>query len=366
MLSALPKLADKAFVVGFFLPVLLFSLAFLALFLDVPSFSNIMRSISKTEDLEKLAYATLAVWLLSILLLMINHVQYRLLEGYVWPLNRISRLRARERDRFLADKKRIDELTEEWKRIGDGFPPQQQRERDRLLRTFVRAFPSKEEHLLPTRFGNAIRAFEVYSSDVYGADSVPLWPRLATVISNELKGLLDDARAQVDFMVNICCLAAILAIIATIKLLVRLAAWGPPWIGQDEFISSSSLYVAVFLLASVVICNVAYRWSIEQIETWGTIVKAAFDCYLPALAKLLGYQLPHGEFEQRAFWIAVSQMAIYHRPMPDGRWPRIRDEPEKQKIDRSDGAAPDETGRPDRANGDRSGPAPLNETRSFL
>jgi hypothetical protein len=344
MLSALPKLADKTFIVGFFLPVLLFSFLFMTLFSDYAPLSELMWSISKKENLEKLVYLTLGVWVLSILLMMVNHIQYQTLEGYVWPFNRFAKLKARERDRFLTKKQCFDKLTNEWRERGDHFPPQKRRECDRLEMYLVRTFPA-EEHLLPTRFGNAIRAFEVYSSHVYGADSIPLWPHLATVMSKEMKGTLDDARAQVDFLVNVCCLAVILGVAAATRLVVHIATWAPPWINRDKLISSSSLFFVLFILGSALVCAVAYRWSIHQIQIWGAFVKAAFDCYLPALAKRLGYKLPKTESEQRAFWTAVSQMAIYHRPMPDGLWPRIQDE--EQKNSESEKAAVGETGQPE-------------------
>jgi hypothetical protein len=50
------------------------------------------------------------------------------------------------------------------------------------------------------------------------------------------------------------------------------------------------------------------------------LVRAAFDCYLPALAKQLGYELPKTAVERRQFWIEVSQRVTYHQVLKPERW----------------------------------------------
>jgi hypothetical protein len=355
MLSALPKLADRIFVIGFFLPALLFALALLALFSDVSPLQEVLSSVAEKKNLENLVYFALAVWVLSVLLLMVNHLQYRVLEGYAWPFDRILGSLKRERKRFLSRKRRFDRLNEEWDREKDRF--QKHKEYAELEQFLVKSFPTKEENLLPTRFGNAIRAFEVYSSDVYGADSIPLWPHLLTVMSKDLKGAIDEARAQVDFLVNVCFLSTLLLLIAAARLVVFVVAAGPLSADFARLTTLTSLYYALVVLGSTAVCMIAYRWSIPQIYLWGALVKAAFDCYLPALAERLGYQLPQTEAEQREFWRAVSEMTIYHRPMPSGRWPRPRKEGQDGKAEKKDDASekPDGKDDEDSKDGDTDG-----------
>ena len=43
----------------------------------------------------------------------------------------------------------------------------------------------------------------------------------------------------------------------------------------------------------------------------------AYDCYLPALAKQMGYDLPRTEVDRKAFWTALSRQLIYRRD-PEG------------------------------------------------
>src|ERR1700733_1742689 len=85
MLGTLPKLADKAFVLGFLLPAFLFVVSGLALFSDAEIIKNLLEKLSQKDALEKFAYFALLVWGLAILTMMLNHTLYQMLEGYWWP-----------------------------------------------------------------------------------------------------------------------------------------------------------------------------------------------------------------------------------------------------------------------------------------
>jgi hypothetical protein len=65
-----------------------------------------------------------------------------------------------------------------WRSLPRSF----KREYDDLLIELVVQFPSEQRLILPTRFGNAIRAFEDYSRQVYGADGIPLWIHLKLIL----------------------------------------------------------------------------------------------------------------------------------------------------------------------------------------
>src|SRR5215472_2815947 len=109
MLSTLPKLVDKAFVLGFFLPALLFVLAGLALFFDLPEVKSLLAT-TETYSLEKFFYFVLIVWALAVSMLLVNNLQYQILEGYRWPMSRLARLKDAERLRFKNMQERIDVL----------------------------------------------------------------------------------------------------------------------------------------------------------------------------------------------------------------------------------------------------------------
>src|SRR6267143_1206681 len=110
MLSTLPKLADRAFILGFFLPSVLFMLALSVLFIDIPWVKRVLDIAGDTGSLEKLAVFIIAVWTLAVLMLLVNHVQYQLLEGIRWPISKFEGSRLSQRLALEALRSRRDEL----------------------------------------------------------------------------------------------------------------------------------------------------------------------------------------------------------------------------------------------------------------
>jgi hypothetical protein len=325
MLSSLPKLADKAFILGFFLPTLLFVLVIAALFYDQPWTKQLFEAASQKDGWDKFAYFVLVVWVFSILLMMINLIELQILEGYRWPVSKISRFKRAEVERFRPRHERFTALNNDWARLGDAFPADSKAEWEKLRKDLIKEFPVNPNDHLPTRLGNAIRAFETYSREVYGADSIPLWLHLGSVLPKEFQSALDDARAQVNCAINITVLAAIVVMVALARPVLN--------IGCSNFVNATELCQGVvvmsgwasagFLLASlaaIVISRLAYIFSIELAYAWGDLVKAAFDCYLPALADKLGYKLPETAEQRTAFWQAVSEQAIYWKPLQPEQW----------------------------------------------
>jgi uncharacterized membrane protein YesL len=84
MLSTLPKLADRSFIFGFFLPTLLFCIVVLVLFQDMQASKDLLDDFA-AKDITKAAYALLMVWVFAVALLTLNHPLYRFLEGYTFP-----------------------------------------------------------------------------------------------------------------------------------------------------------------------------------------------------------------------------------------------------------------------------------------
>ena len=59
----------------------------------------------------------------------------------------------------------------------------------------------------------SLRSFDV-PRQVYGADAIPVWTRLASVVSKDYAAQINDARARVDCFVNVTCLAIALSLVA--------------------------------------------------------------------------------------------------------------------------------------------------------
>lgn len=304
MLSSVSKLADKNFVIGFFLPALLAVFGASRIFACPAWASDMCAAVKSDNPFADVTYLALGVWVVAVLLLTFNYFEYRLLEGYLPP---ISWLRPfvwwhRWRSGRLAVRHR--RLKEAGKNAAAS----------RVRFAHLNRYPTRENDILPTRFGNAIRAFEYYPREVYGADSISIYLRLASVIPKDFSGLIDDARAEVNFFLNIWFLALVIAFAAALRVFVEAYAQ------HFRIWPNDTRAPAIAIVICIVAASLAYEWSIGRVVAWGDLVKSAFDCYLPALAKQLDYTLPSTESRRRDFWTDVSRLFLYRRVMKDGKW----------------------------------------------
>jgi hypothetical protein len=313
--SSVEKLADKAFIIGFYLPSLLALIAFVYAFPGTPG-AGIIKHVEEGKTLTDLTYFVLAVWVFAVLLVTLNSEIYRLLEGYFGPFAWMPYLKRWHVRKFTELKYKSEKMRNAWKEAGEAYPSQSQRLCSKLVLRLVREYPTKDGDFLPTAFGNRIRSFEVYSRDVFGAESVCVWDRLGAIIPKEFLDSVNDARAQVDFLVNISVLAFVLAMLsaaAAIGSLMQGQSIGAPVHDGVQH------YVMGVGIASLV-CYSAYRWATERVSAWGTLVKSAFDLYLSALAKQLGYSLPPDSNRRRSFWEDYSRQATYNEIMNQDIW----------------------------------------------
>ena len=319
MLSNLPKLADRTFVIGFFLPALLFGIVLLRLFGDVPICSAIWKGL-KEKDAGDAIFFLLAVWTAGVVLSTVNHETYRVLEGYRWPVSQLKVRQARRSEELVKKQREVAALRDLWKEQGNAFSPWMRKRYGDLREELLTKYPARTGDVLPTRFGNAIRSFETYPRLIYGVDGVAVWPRLSAVIPKAVADQIGDARSQVDFFMNCCILAAAICALAAVRLLCDV-----PWsladstaTGNLALLSGLSLRWLTWSVVAAFITWVAYTFAVARVQGWGNQVRSAFDLYLPALAATLGFELPATHAERQQFWLSFSQMVLFG-PEPDGR-----------------------------------------------
>jgi hypothetical protein len=310
MLSAISTLASRTFIIGFFLPTVLGVSTAMFLLGDPAQVVDLLKDAK--DQTASLLLLVGCIWLLSILLTIINQVIYRCLEGYYPPLS----WRTRTKDRFgeYIEKLRAEARALDAK-IDTGDPQSEDaRRHDRILLE-IASMPPAADKMLPTRFGNAIRAFELYPNEVYGADGVSLWLHAASVAPSPLLETVADARAVVDFMVN-CALFSLsiaLALIAQASYQLQYRPIVAALRANDskEFINLIHWSSLGLSLAAMVSAYLFYLAAVALIPAWGQAVKACFDIGLPELAKKLGFELPSTESERQKFWLEFSQTVAY-------------------------------------------------------
>jgi hypothetical protein len=131
--------------------------------------STYINNIDKLDVLIWTSLFGLGSWGGGILLLATNRDLIRLMEGY-GRLNPAHVFQGFERRRYRKLKDEILELNK-IKSEQKGFTHELNKKRTQLMVKLVERFPDEEDWLLPTAFGNTIRAFEVYPRVMYGVSS---------------------------------------------------------------------------------------------------------------------------------------------------------------------------------------------------
>lgn len=300
MFSELPKLFDRNFAIAYFLPVSLFMIASASLLNLVGYWSN-MATVFTGNTLFDATLAAFAAWIVGIFLMVLNREIYRFLEGY-GSYNPLKLLEKRTREQFKKKVNRIDWLDDNY----SDLTVEQRAERTKLMKEVVESYPDKEALVLPTAFGNALRAFEVYPRVMYGFEGIEGWSRILAVLPKDYRDLIDDAKAQVDWWVNL----GVMSLLFLIEFwYVVFSKWGltSPW-----YITVLNLLLPLSIYA---LLNVFLSWRVTSAAIgWGDYVKSAFDLYRFALLESMGIDIPKSRKEEREIWTKFSHAILFNLP----------------------------------------------------
>jgi len=302
MFGALPKLFDRSFFIGYFLPAsLLFSgvVGNLIAFVDLgPKFWDFLVQKSTFG----VAVSIVIIWLISIFLMAITRPLIRFLEGY----GRHNPLSLFQDQHVRIFKGEIEPLLGTFKNVMDtrinAMPAPSSGVNRGKLRAAVTNYPEREGLVLPTRLGNIMRAYERYSDIVYGIESIVMWPRLLMVVPEAARDRIREGESLFHFALNILFVGTI-----TFLLFVGLSA-------ESLYENHSLAAIQSFLWPAICVplISVFFGWlgwwllPIAAMQR-GEQVKSIFDLYRAPLAEALGLQLPATDAEERKMWQLVSR-----------------------------------------------------------
>lgn len=152
---------------------------------------------------------------------------------------------------------------------------------------FYTKFSEHHKEMLPTSFGNILKAFENYPYKRYGIDSVLLWPRLVTVITPEYGDRLEEANNSVIFLLVSCFLFTIMSFES---FLIYYFQYSNPTIFKILMISFAILSISF------------YRISLRAALNYGEIIKSCFDLFRFELLKAFGVEKKLLFKNERSFW----------------------------------------------------------------
>ena len=138
-----------------------------------------------------------------------------------------------------------------------------------------------------------MRAFEVYSRIMYGLDAIPAWPRLLMLIPDNNRDLVDTAKTQMNFWINLWFLSGAF-LLQYVVLIVKAGDARALW---------AWLALPLAWLAS--------RRARNAAVLYGETVKAAFDIYISQLRKQLEISPPSTLAMEREQWTDLSSAMIY-------------------------------------------------------
>lgn len=289
MFSGLPSLFGRNFAVGFFLPAAVFAGVTLAL-ADRYGLASAREMWRFAKDYEILSavLAPFLLWLVAISLHAANTWILRRKEGYM-PRSWMYRLRPG----WWWQRRRLRRLAAKLREPGCS-PRRSRRLRERLAAGFPH--PPRDRLLLPSSFGNTVRAFEAYPGKMYGFEATRGWSRLLAVIPDEYRELIDNAKTEVDFLVNL---------------------WFLSWLVMAEYIALAWGHLLAdwwIPLLAYLSARLASLWSRSAAVRWGEMVKGAFDVFLPALRDKLELPPATSREQERKMWRRFSRAILLRDP----------------------------------------------------
>jgi hypothetical protein len=297
-------LFDRNFTLGYFVPAILFLAANLVLLdgCDLMPLS-VVWAMLRADGVLVSALALVGLVALAISLMVWNVSIVRFREGYGRTLARIPLWRVRQRLLVLKTDKAIRAA--------------KRSKRDARPHRYYRStcFPRYPRDLLPFLFGNAVRAFETYPQEMYGFEATCGWSRLLAVVPKDYRELLDSAKAEVDYLVNVWFLSIVLAVEYLGLSGLRMEYVGLGWRMEAQTFYWAAL--GALVLASVCISALC---SVGAAVRWGELVKGAFDTYLPSLHEQLGLPRPATREEEAEQWTQFSYGFLFRDPkwLPPG------------------------------------------------
>jgi hypothetical protein len=169
-------------------------------------------------------------------------------------------------------------------------------------RLLDRRFHESRDRLLPTRFGNALRAAENYSYTRWGLDGVAVWPRIDAMLSDREQELHTNAMSDLAFFVNGTLGALVIGVVVLVDAVLNSSLDGWEWLW----------YVGPFVAAYLL-----YRAAIGSAERLGTERRASIDVHRGELYERLGVVDVNSHNDERNVASAVNQFLLYGRRIPD-------------------------------------------------
>ncbi|MDL1944934.1 hypothetical protein FBQ99_21620 [Chloroflexi bacterium CFX2] len=254
----------------------------------------------------------------------LNTFILKMFEGYViFPpvrfLYNISRKIHLRKAQSMVNKR--NELEAEVRRLESLIKahPELEAELEELMDRYYKAaadysltYPDNLSDVLPTRFGNTLKAAENYSGERYGFDGVHFYPRLMQVIPVEYKLNIDTARNELSFLANMSILSVFFSFLCMFAIFISMSMVNGAGTDPAIFIEFSGTVMRYLTAAAVgfISCGFFYNASIFSVNSFGLMIRSSFDLFRMDLLKKLGLERPKDSEEEFNTWQVLNELIV--------------------------------------------------------
>jgi hypothetical protein len=316
------------FMVAGFIPALGF--VTLSFFVFGPVLPNaITRRLGGT--INPLGEAGIVMLLFSIVLgftlTVLSNFLVKIFEGYIvldhFPFLRRSELRREGilRRRIYRLKKELA-LYKKSGRMNDSHAEKISNTLSMLIQQHEGIFPSDRSQVMPTSFGNILKAAEFYSAERYQLDSVTFWPRLVHVIASSYHSRISETRNQLSFMVNCSVLSLLFGMVSWLAALYQVALrillerniLTPLYFIQinlaPRIYEERAIIYLMIGTVSLIFVFLFYRASLVSVSEFGGMIRSSYDLFRFDLLKALHFKLPEDSRSERELWEEIGQVVM--------------------------------------------------------
>ncbi|SRR5258706_330360 len=180
---------------------------------------------------------------------------------------------------------------------------------------YDQTYPEDQGDILPTRFGNTLKAAENYTGERFGFDGVQFWPRLVHVIPAEYRQSIDAVRNELSFLVNMSILSFTFSMLCLLAIFYTMSKTTVNLGGAAVFLEFlvKTLPYFIALVAGLLISIFFYNASLFSVGAFGLMIRSSFDLFRLDLLKKMGLELPKNSIEEFETWYNLNELIILGR-----------------------------------------------------